>query len=155
MFKKIVLAMVCITLIAAIAAGCAKKAAELPEPSVLYSAVQSAAGLSDMIELSPAELLDLTGIADNQYSLCAAYRTGLGMLPDEVIIIRAVDADDALDVESKLKDRVEYKRKSAMVYLTENLPTIEAGVVRRDGLTVTLIVAEGIEAAIEAYENAK
>jgi hypothetical protein len=155
MFRKIALAAVFVSIFAAMTAGCSRKAAELPEPGVLYSAVETAAGLSEMIELSSDELLDLTGIADDQYSVVAAYQTGLGMLPDEVIIVRAADADNAADIEAKLKNRLAYKKKSAEVYLTENLPIIEAGVVRRDGLTVALIVAEDIDSAIKTYENAK
>ncbi|MDR1069392.1 MAG: hypothetical protein LBL37_01200 [Gracilibacteraceae bacterium] len=46
-----------------------------------------------------------------------------------------------------------YKQKSAEEYLTENLPAISKGVVRRDGLTVALLVAEEIEAAQTAYAN--
>jgi hypothetical protein len=152
MFRKSVIVAVLITVMMV---GCSKTALELPEPSVLYSAVESAAALSEMIELSSDELLDLTGIADDQYSAVAAYQTGLGMLPDEIVVLRAVDATNAADIETKLKDRLAYKKKSAEAYLTENLPTINAGVVRRDGLTVALIVTEDIASALKAYENAE
>jgi hypothetical protein len=155
MFKKLITAAGFFAVLAVLIAGCSKQENELPAPSVLYSAVESAAELSDMIEFSSDELLDLTGISVGQYTEAVAYQTGLGMLPNEVIIVRAIDGENAADIETKLKKRLDYKKKSSEVYLTENLPIIEKGVVRRDGLTVALIVAVDVDSAIKAYENAK
>lgn len=152
MLKKIL----CIgVLICLILSGCSKKTADLPEPGDLYSAVASAAGLSEMIELTPEELQNIIGINPEDYVDYAAYQASWGMSPDEIIIVRAVDESKAKDIEELLKSRVEYKRKSSEVYLTENLPIISEAVVQRDGVTVAMLITENIEAAKSEYNKLK
>lgn len=65
----------------------------------------------------------------------------------------AVDSSKAHDIEAKLKERVEHKRKSAESYLTENLPIIDAAIVRCDGNTVSMLITENIDAANSVYEK--
>lgn len=142
-------------LLCLIVSGCSKESADLPAPGELYSAVADAAGLSEMLELTPEELQNLVGIDPEEYVDYAAYQASWGMSPDEIIIVRAVDESKAKDIEEKLKSRVEHKRKSSEVYLTENLPIIDAGVVRRDGVTVSMLITENIEAAQSAYNKLK
>lgn len=152
MYKKILCLGILFILILT---GCSKKTAELPEPDVIYSAVVDAAGLSEMIEFTPEELRDIIGIEPDDYTDYAAYQSSWGMSPDEIIIVRAVDESKAKDIEETLKSRVEHKRKSSEVYLTENLPIIDDAVVQRDGTTVTMLIAENIEAVQSAYEKLK
>ncbi len=152
MFKKIL----CLgVLFCLLASGCSKEAVDLPEPDDLYSAVAEAAGLSEMIELTPEELENMVGIDPETYLDYAAYQAGWGMSPDEIIIVRAVDESKAKDIEETLKSWVEYRRESAEVYLTENLPIIDAAVVQRDGVTAAMFITENIEAAQNAYNELK
>lgn len=148
MFRKILCFVVLFCLMVT---GCSKQTFDLPEPDVLYSAVADAAELSEMIELTPEELQNLVGIDPQDYVSCAAYQAGWGMSPDEIIIVRASDELKADDIEERLKERVEHKRKSYEVYLTENLPIVDSAVVLRDGVTVSLLITENIEAAQSAY----
>lgn len=136
-----------------IVSACSKEVVELPEPDILYSAVEKAADLSEMIEFTPEELENLIGINPSDYVSFIAYQAGWGMSPDEIIIVRAVDESKADNIEKKLNDRVESKRKSFEVYLTENLPTVDEAVVRRDGLTISMLITQNIEAAEEAYNK--
>ncbi|WFA08028.1 DUF4358 domain-containing protein [Tissierella sp. Yu-01] len=138
-----------------IVSGCSKETADLPEPDELYSAVADAAGLSEMIELTPEELQDIVGIDPEEYVDYAGYQASWGMSPDEIIIVRAADESKAKDIEEKLKSRVEHKRKSSEVYLTENLPIINAAVVQRDGVTVSMLITENIEDAQTVYNKLK
>lgn len=152
MFKKILYFGILFCLILT---GCSKETVELPEPDELYSTVVDAAGLSEMIEFTPEELRDIIGINPEDYTDYAAYQSSWGMSPDEIIIVRAVDESKAKDIEEALKSRLEHKRKSSEVYLTENLPIIDDAVIQRDGVTVTMLIAENIEAAKSAYEKLK
>lgn len=150
MFKKII----CLgLLICLISSGCSKKASELPEPDVIYSAIMAAAELHEMIELTSEELQNVIGIDPTDYTSFAAYQAGWGMSPDEIIIVRALDESRADEIEEKLNARVEYKKKSFEVYLVENQPIVNSAVVRRDGVTVAMLITENIEAAIIAYDK--
>ena len=150
MFKKILCFSVLLCLIIS---GCSRKAIDLPEPDILYSAVEDAAELSEMIEFTPEELENIIGIDPLDYVSYAAYQASLGMSPDEIIIVRAMDESKANIIEEKLKARVEYKRESFETYLIENQPIVNAAVVRRDGVTVAMLITENIEAAENAYEK--
>lgn len=112
-----------------------------------------AAMLSEMIELTSEELQNLVGIDSEDYVEFAAYQASWGTSADEIIIIQAVDSSKAYDIEAKLKERVEHKRKSGESYLTENLPIIDAAIVRRDGNTVSMLITENIDAANSVYEK--
>lgn len=140
-------------LICFLISGCSKQAIDLPEPDVLYSAVAEASDLSEMIEFTPEELLNIIGIDPVDYLSYAAYQASWGMSPDEIIIVRAVDETAANNIEEKLNSRVESKRKSFEVYLTENLPIVNKAVVRRDGITVAMLITENIKAAEDAYDK--
>jgi hypothetical protein len=136
-----------------ILSGCTKTTVELPAPDILYSDVAEAAMLSEMIELTSEELQNLVGIDSEDYVEFAAYQASWGTSADEIIIIQAVDSSKAYDIEAKLKERVEHKRKSGESYLTENLPIIDAAIVRRDGNTVSMLITENIDAANSVYEK--
>jgi hypothetical protein len=136
-----------------ILSGCTKTTVELPAPDILYSDVAEAVMLSEMIELTSEELQNLVGIDPEDYVEFAAYQAGWGTSADEIIIIQAVDSSKAHDIEAKLKERVEHKRKSAESYLTENLPIIDAAIVRCDGNTVSMLITENIDAANSVYEK--
>jgi hypothetical protein len=62
-----------------------------------------------------------------------------------------VDEAAAVLLENTLNTRLQYKRDSAAQYLTENQPMLENGVVRRDGLTVSLLVAVDMDAIESCY----
>lgn len=136
-----------------ILSGCTKKTVELPAPDILYSDVAEAAMLSEMIELTPEELQNIVGVDPEDCIEFAAYQAGWGTSADEIIIIQAVNSSKAYDIEVKLKERVEHKRKSAETYLTENLPIIDAAIVRRDTDTVSMLITENIDAVDSVYKK--
>jgi len=59
------------------------------------------------------------------------------------------DAAGAEAIEDKLNEWLTYQEEGSRVYMTENMPLFQTGVIRRDGLTVSLIVSARV-AEIEA-----
>ena len=134
-------------------ASCAAKAppADISDPSALYEAIAGAAGISDMLALSEEELLYMIGVEPDQYTAYAAYTASSGTSPEEILIFRASDEASKEQILETLQNRLRYKQDSAAQYLTENQGILRDGVVRADGLTVSLIVTENIAAALSVY----
>lgn len=123
----------------------------LPAPGVLYAQIAENAALPAMVTLTADELYDVIGIDPAWYSDSAAYFAADGTAPDEILIFLAVDEAAAESLVSVLGTRLQYKRDSAAQYLTENQPMLEGGVVRRDGLTVSLLVTRDMDAVEGCY----
>ena len=146
-------ALLAAALAAALLTACAKKETELPQPRELFDTVCQEVELPKMVDLAEELLLDSTGISEDSYDSAVYCLLEEGLGPDEIAIIRAADEEAAADIQEKLERRLEDKEKAARVYLTEYMPVIQQGTVRRDGLTVSLIVSEKAEDILRVYER--
>jgi len=133
--------------------SCTAKKVDLPEPGELFTAIASAVELPDMVDVSAELLEENTGIEPGEYESAVCYILSVGLSPDEIVIVKAKDKAAAESVRKKLEARLAYKEKSAENYLTEYLPIIKEGVIRRDGLTVSLIVSERVSQIVEVYNG--
>ena len=124
---------------------------DLPAPAELFDAIESEIGETGMIDLAD-EMLEIdTGISPDQYSSAVYCLSMAGNSPEEIIIIAAVDAENAKDIEAKLTARFENKSEAVKKYLTEYQTVVNSTVVRRDGLTVSLICSESVDKIVEVY----
>ena len=144
---------VCLALL--LTAACGEKKAELPEPDVLYEEIRSAAALPAMSNVAEYMLQPDTGIAPDEYNRAVYYIPDAGIAPEQIIIVQAKDAAGAAKIEEKLHAWLEYQEEGSQTYMTENMPLFQAGVVRRDGLTVSLIVSAQAEEIETVYRNYK
>lgn len=142
-----------VPLIPVLLASCAGKTAELPAPQALFEEIQQRVELPEMVDLAEELLLDSTGIEEESYDSAVCCLLSEGMGPDEIIIVKAADDKAADNIQEKLRARLDYKEAAAQVYLTEYMPLIQEGVVRRDGLTVSLIVSEKVEEIVQIYDQ--
>lgn len=133
--------------------SCSGRTAELPEPQELFEAIRQEVELPEMVDLTEELLLSNTGIEEGEYSSAVCCLLSEGMGPDEIIIVRAADSKLADDIQEKLKERLAYKEEAARMYLTEYMPVIQEGIIRRDGLTVSLIVSEQSAEIVEVYKQ--
>lgn len=140
-------------LLIALLSGCGAETGELPPPDELFAAIQADVDLPEMVDTAETELEDLTGIGPDSYDGAVCYRLYDGLAPDEIIIVRGKDNEAAEKVQELLERRLEYKQESGRLYLTEYQPMLQAGVVRRDGLTVSLIVSEQVEEILKVYDD--
>ena len=133
--------------------GCAKKIVELPAPPEIYAAITETIALPELVELPEELFIYSYGIEPEWFDSAVSYSCLDSMKPDEIVIIRAVDEEAANNVRKKLKTRLAYKIKSAENYLPETVPILNNGVVRQDGLIVSMIVSGEITAIINVYKN--
>ena len=132
--------------------GCGEKEAESPEPAKLYAAICEHADLpEDMADMTGELLEDATGISPEMYESAVYCLVETGLTPDEIAIVKADDEESAGEIQNLLEKRLAYKRKAAENYLTEFMPVLKAGTVRRDGLTVSLLVTEDMEGVLSAF----
>ena len=133
--------------------ACSAQRAELPEPGRLYETIRQAVSLPEMVDVAADMLEANTGISAGEYTGAAYYIPVDSIAPEEIILVRAVDDAAARDIREKLESYLAYRVESARVYLTEYMPVLQAGVVRRDGLTVSLIVSEQVSGIVAVYDS--
>ena len=140
-------------LLAILLSGCSVETQELPPPAELFAAIQADVDLPEMVDTADTDLEALTGIGPDSYDSAVCYRLYEGTAPDEIIIIQGRDNETAGKAQEFLEKRLEYKQKSGQLYLTEYQPMLQAGIVRRDGLTVSLIVSGQVEEILLVYDG--
>lgn len=133
--------------------ACSAKQAELPGPGQLFETIREAVQLPEMVDVAADMLEANTGISAAEYAGAAYYIPMDSVMPEEIILIRAVDDGAARDIREKLESYLDYRVEAARVYLTEYMPILQAGVVRRDGLTVSLIISEQVSEIVSVFEN--
>ena len=150
MMKKTAI-LLCI--LALLLTSCSEKTVDLPMPAELFAAIDAAVELPEMVDVSEDFLESNLGVMPADYSGAVYYIVSIGASCEETII-RAADETKAAEMEEKLSARLAYVEKSAGNYLTEYLPMISSAVIRRDGLTVSLIISDHvseIEAVFDSY----
>ena len=141
--------------LALLLSGYSAETRELPPPVKLFAAIQADVGLPEMVDTAETDLEALTGIGPDSCDGAVCYRLREGTAPDEIIIVRGRDEEVAGNIQERLEKRLEYKKESGQLYLTEYQPMLQAGVVRRDGLTVSLIVSRQIDDILRIYGNVR
>ena len=144
---------VCLVLIGLTA--CSQEKAELPEPNELYQAIRASVELPAMSDVTDYMLEVNTGITPDEYDGAVYYIPDEGMAPDQIIIVRAKEQAGAAEIEEKLSAWLTYQEEGSRMYLTEYMPLFQTGVVRRDGLTVSLIVSAQVDEIVKVYQPYK
>ena len=139
--------------LALLLSGCGSREKELPAPAELFATIQADVDLPEMIDTAETDLEALTGIGPDSYDSAVCYRLCEGTAPDEIIIVRSWDEETAGSIQELLEKRLDYKQESGQLYLTEYQPILQAGIVRRDGLTVSLIVSDQVEDIMRVYDS--
>ena len=146
--KKLFVSLAVVLLLGACSA---KEAADVSDPAAVYSVIAEAAEIGDMFALTSEDLLYMIGIEPQWYTASAAYMASEGTSPEEILIFRAADQASADLILETLQNRLQYKQDSAAQYLTENQGILKNGIVRADGLTVSLIVTKDMESVLSIY----
>lgn len=142
---------VCLALIGLTACSAGK--AQLPEPDKLYEEIRSSVELPAMTDVADYMLEANTGITPEEYDGAVYYIPDEGMAPDQIIIVKAKDEAGAAGIEEKLSAWLTYQEEGSRMYLTEYMPLFQAGVVRRDGQMVSLIVSAQADEIVKVYQQ--
>ncbi|MBQ9134420.1 MAG: DUF4358 domain-containing protein [Clostridia bacterium] len=132
--------------------SCSEKTVDLPAPDALFSAINDTVELAEMVDVSEDFLESNLGILDGDYDSAVYYIPAIGSSCEEIIIVRAKDEAAAARNYEKLEARLAYVEKSAGNYLTEHLPMIANAMLRRDGLTASLVISDHVK-EIETIYN--
>ncbi len=105
------------------------------------------------MDIQPARLLALYGVEEADIADSACYVTMDGVFPDEIVIIKATDADAAKRVEEKLQTRLDEIKVQSQSYDPENYAIAQECKVLKSGNTVALFMSPNHE-DMEAIFNA-
>ena len=141
--------------ISLILVSCSSGPLELPSPPDLFEVIAERVGITDMYDLSDEMLEDVIGIPSESCESAVYMTPGTGISPEVIIIVKANTAEDVDLIEEKLEKRLAYVRKSAENYLIEEMPMIDKAVLRRDGLTVSLIISPKVSEINAVYDEYK
>ena len=126
---------------------------QLPSPSELFYEIENTVSLHEMIDLPHDLFFDYYGINPEWFYDAAAYTCVDIMFPDEIIIVRAKGQNEANLVREMLDSHIDFKIRSAANYFVETVPVIENGIIRQDGLTVSLIVSDELQAILAIFDS--
>lgn len=145
--RRIIVLMISLALLLS---SCASKA--LPAPKELFDTITESVDLCEMTDVTADYLMSMLGIDSSECDGAVYMIPTSEISQEELVIIRAKDSISADSIKAALTARLDYLRDSVKRYLTEYQSLMNSGVVRMDGLTVSLIISEKVE-EIEAVYN--
>lgn len=110
--------------------------------------------VTDSVDIETEMLLDLYGIAAADVAESVGYMTMDGVFPDEVILVKAVDADAAGRIAEVLNRRLEEVKLQSKDYDPENYELAQKCSVQTTDLYVTLFLSPHYERMTELFNEA-
>ena len=110
--------------------------------------------ITDAVDLSTDMLLDVYGIDTADVVESACFMTMDGVFPDEVVMIKAKDANAAGRVADMLKIRLEDVKKQSENYDAENYALAQKCSVQTKGVYVTLFLSPKYAEMTDLFNNA-
>lgn len=110
--------------------------------------------VTDAVDVETDMLLDLYGIAAADVAESVGYMTMDGVFPDEVILVKAVDADAAQRIADALTRRLEEVKLQSKDYDPENYELAQSCSVQTTDLYVTLFLSPHHERMTELFNDA-
>ncbi len=132
--------------------SCDQKSIPMPAPEILYAELSSLCDTGTSANVGAAFLEANTGITPDEYE-SAVYYIAENTGAEEIIIVLCRDSLSADSVEGKLNEWLSYRQKSAEKYHTEYQEILNTAVIRRDGLTVSLLATSAINEVAEIYKK--
>ena len=141
-----------VLLICALISACGESAEPLGD---VFAEIKNEVGLSEMIEFgSVSDLNRFYGIAAEDVSEFAGGINNSGVDQEEIVLVKASDADAASRIETALTNRYNSKLNETKNYNPEQYAIIEKCSVETDDLYVSLIISENASAVKDIYKKA-
>jgi len=96
--------------------------------------------IDDPLTLTEPDMLDFFGIKGESMSEFAAVTCANGISAQEIVLVKAVDEDNGIEIMGKLADRMDARAAEAENYLPDQYAIISECQVARCGLYVALII---------------
>lgn len=123
------------------------------DPAAVYAAIRDEIQMPEMMEVPESILLDYYGIDSADFDSAVFYMCVDSLKADEIVIVSAVDQGASARLESLLQARLKSKADQAEGYSPEQFAVIQKCAVRRDGLTVAMIVSPDAARMTEIYQG--
>ena len=137
--------------------GSSDKAASVSADASLtdiYSEIKSEVTLPEMLEFTDVDRLDRNyGITEDMVDEFAGGINSSGTAINEIVLIKAKDADSAAEIEKKLNNRLESLLKQSRNYRPEEAEELEKCKVEKNDMYVSMIVSTEAEKITEIYKK--
>ena len=160
--KKIVSILIALLIACSFAACSGGSDNETPDNNNAAVEVDLAAVKAQMIqELSPADyieiqaeaLLNLYGIAAEDIESAACYTTMDGAFPEEVVMIKAKDADALKKIEEKMNNRIAEVKVQSQSYDAENYAIAQKSEVQKNGNYIAMFLSPDYDSLVEIFNS--
>lgn len=149
--KKILCVIAVITVLAVTLCACGQAAKPLSE---IFEKLKTDYSITDMLEYKSADDLSRYGIKAEDVEESAGGVNKSGVDQEEIVLVKAKDADAAKRVEDALNKRLESKLNETKNYNPEQYAIVEKCSVDVDGNYVSMIISINAEAMKKDYKEA-
>lgn len=149
--KKILCIVLAVLMTAAVFSACGAKAKPLSD---IFSGIKSEYKLSDMVEYTDVNSLERTyGITADDVDEVAGGVNNSGVDMEEIVLVKAKNADAAKTVAEKLTNRLNSKLAETKSYNPEQYAIVEKSSVDTDDLYVSLIISKDLDGIKKLYKE--
>ena len=149
--KKLICVIAVVTLLAVSLCACGQAAKPLSE---IFEKMKTDYNITEMLEFKSADDLSRYGIKAEDVEESAGGVNKSGVNQEEIVLVKATDADAAKRVEASLKKRLESKLNETKNYNPEQYAILEKCSVDVDNNYVSLIASENADAMKADYKKA-
>jgi len=135
-------------------AGCGGAPAKNADLNAVKDAIAQKYDMSEMMELSTDDLLDVYGINAEDIKQYVALVAKTGTSADEILLFEGTDADAAARIREKVEARYQAKLNEAKDYLPDEYTKTAACKVETSGNYVSMIVSADAEDMTRIYQDA-
>lgn len=108
---------------------------------------------ADPINLEAQSLLDLYGIATEDIDAAACYTTMDGVFPEEVIMVKAKDADALKRIEEKMNNRIGEVKIQSQNYDAENYAIAQKCEVQKNGNYIAMFLSPDYDTLTDIFNS--
>lgn len=152
--KKVLLSVISVALVFVLFASCSKDAGkEDVKVSDIYTKITESVEMpKETIELKAENLMEYYGIEAEKVSECSAVQDACGY-KDEIVIIKATDADAVKDIETKLNSRIERQKESMRNYDPAQFEILGSSTVVTNGNYVALFISADQSQMVDIFNS--
>lgn len=152
--KKTLLSIASVLLAVLMLASCGKEPAkaDVSVKDIYNKITESFKMPEETTELSVDNLLEDYGIESSYVADSVAVRDSLGY-KDEIVIIKAADANAAKEIETLLNGHIDYQKDCMRDYDPEQLSILESSIVTVNGEYVAMFISADQDGMLEVFNS--
>jgi len=108
---------------------------------------------TDPIDIQADALLNLYGIAAEDIESAACYTTMDGAFPEEVVMVKAKDADALKRIEEKMNNRIAEVKVQSQSYDAENYAIAQKSEVQKNGNYIAMFLSPDYDSLVSIFKS--